>query len=203
MFDTWREQFRADRELKRKIKAEQWEQEKQWREEDRAAEVKAREANSVATDEHNEAMRIAAGVSYLTLECHEDTWTFVAIKAFGFWKPDWVTSEVQPDKSPTKGPWTYAYDQIKTKPNLPPGRITKLDDGMQEVSLSGHNLVQILDALREGTTSDDLSDASRCRTLYGKFAEFVDLVDPEAPAGQTRGIRYQIDDSLAESYLEP
>jgi hypothetical protein len=47
------------------------------------------------------------------------------------------------------------------------------------------------------TESDTLSDAARCRTLYGKFAEFV--VDPEAPASQTRGIKYQIDDS----YLEP
>jgi hypothetical protein len=56
-----------------------------------------------------------------------------------------------------------------------------------------------LDALREDTESGTLSHAARCRTLYGKFAEFVDLVDPEAPDGQTRGIKYQIDDR----YLEP
>ncbi|MDQ0945955.1 hypothetical protein [Streptomyces sp. V1I1] len=37
----------------------------------------------------------------------------------------------------------------------------------------------------------------------GSTACAVDLVDPEAPVGQTRGIRYQIDDSVAESYLEP
>lgn len=84
-------------------------------------------------------------------------------------------------------------------PNLPVGRITKTEHGIQEIILSGHNLLQSLDALREGTGSDTLSHAARCRTLYGKFAEFVDLVDPEAPAGQTRGIKYQIDDS----YLEP
>ncbi|MDQ0945943.1 hypothetical protein QFZ67_007648 [Streptomyces sp. V1I1] len=179
MFDTWREQFRADRELKRKIKAEQWEQEKQWREEDRAAEVKAREANSVATDEHNEVMRTAAGISYLTLECHEDAWTFIAVAAFGFWQADWVTSETMPANSSTPGPWPYVYEKIRPNPNLPVGRITKTQDGMQEIMLSGHNLVRILDALREGTESDTHSYAARCRTLYGKFAD-------QHPAGRRR-----------------
>lgn len=40
--------------------------------------------------------------SYLTLVCHEDTWTLVATEAFGRWKPCWIASTH--DQNDTRGP---------------------------------------------------------------------------------------------------
>ncbi|MFF8914263.1 hypothetical protein ACF08M_13310 [Streptomyces sp. NPDC015032] len=37
IFKTWREEYRANQAVKRQIELEQWEQDKRWREEDRAA----------------------------------------------------------------------------------------------------------------------------------------------------------------------
>ncbi|XVV39788.1 hypothetical protein ACQPXT_41005 (plasmid) [Streptomyces sp. CA-100214] len=90
MLKTWREEYRANQALKRKIALEQWEQEKRWREEDRAARLKVIAENAPALAAHNEHIRTATGVSYLTLVCHEDTWTFMAVRAFGQWKPYWT-----------------------------------------------------------------------------------------------------------------
>lgn len=93
MFKTWREEYRANQALKRQIELEQWEQEKRWREEDRAERQKVIAENAPALAVHNEHMRTATGVSYLTLVCHEDTWTFMAVRAFGQWTPAWTQSE--------------------------------------------------------------------------------------------------------------
>ncbi|MEU9396811.1 hypothetical protein AB0D86_43320 [Streptomyces sp. NPDC048324] len=198
MLKAWLEEFKANQELKRRIELEKWEQEKRWREEDRAATQKAIAANAVGADEHGAAMKAAAGVSYLTLVCHEDTWTFVATEAFGRWKPCWITSTH--DQNDTRGPNTaWVGHRWIVNPNLPEGRITKDKDGsgMQKVVLSGHNLVRILEALREGaSTAQSLPHAARCRTLYSKFADFAARVDPNAPAGQTTGVEFRIDDTV-------
>ncbi|MEU5108215.1 hypothetical protein AB0H07_39160 [Streptomyces sp. NPDC021354] len=199
MFKTLREQFRANQELKRRIRLEEWEQQKRWREEDRSARQKALQDNSVDLAEHNANLKTAAGVSYLTLICHEDTWTFVAVEAFGLWKPVWTQSN--PGMTDWCPDWAEAT-KFTVPPNLPMRRITKQQEGMQKVILSGHNLVRILDTLREGTASDDIARSARCMTLYGKFAEFVALVDPEAAAGQTTGIEFRIDDSVAEGFVD-
>ena len=196
MFKTWRAQHVANQELQRRIALERWEQEKRFKEEDRAAVQEAVAANAVGLDEHNEAMKLAAGVSYLTLVCHEDTWTFVARQAFGVWKPTWVMSTF--DASDYRGPNTAGiYAKAFTvNPNLQEGRIKKAEGGMQTVILSGHNLVRILETLRTGSGAPELENSARCRTLYSKFALFVGQVDPDAPAGQSTGIEFRIDDSV-------
>ncbi|MEU1377944.1 hypothetical protein ABZ442_30470 [Streptomyces triculaminicus] len=200
MLKTLREQYIAGKEQERAIRAERWAQEKQWREEDRAAQLKAQKDNSIDVTQHAETMRTAAGVSYLTLVCHEDTWTLIAIEAFSFWRPHWDNSELNKGC----GPGSHSeYCRIVPDPNLRRGRITKLESGMQSVVLSGHNLVRILDALSKGTTSDNLAHAGCCKTLYTKLAGFVAQVDPSLPAGQSTGIEYRIDDSVRpESGLE-
>ncbi|WP_028815264.1 hypothetical protein [Streptomyces flavidovirens] len=97
--------------------------------------------------------------------------------------------------------------QFTVDPNLPEGRIKKISDGltrkgMQEVFLSGHNLTQLLSALYEGSKADDVVASACCGRLYNKFVEFVDLVDPEAEAAQTTGVRFHIDDSGAAAYVK-
>ncbi|MYX18384.1 hypothetical protein GTY67_34105 [Streptomyces sp. SID8374] len=86
MLKTWREEYRANQAARRRIELEQWEQEKRWREEDRAARQKAVAENAVDLAVHNANVKAAASVSYLTLVCHEDTWTFMATRAFGQWE---------------------------------------------------------------------------------------------------------------------
>ncbi|MFB8314671.1 hypothetical protein ACFC5T_40135 [Streptomyces sp. NPDC055961] len=208
MFKTWREEYRASQALKRQIEQEQWEQEKQWREEDRAERKKVLAENSVSLELHNDNLRAATGVSYLTLVCHEDTWTFMARRAFGQWEPHWTQSAAPASiVNIPHSPGSTEAKQFKVNPNLPDGRIKKIADGltrrgMQEVLLSGHNLVQILTALHEGTKEDDVALSARCGRLYDKFVEFVDLVDPEAEAGKTTGIRFHIDDSVDAAYVK-
>ncbi|MFJ6452251.1 hypothetical protein ACIQNV_37245 [Streptomyces hydrogenans] len=206
MFKTWREEYQADKALKRQIEQEQWEQEKRWREEDRAARQKALAENSVALEQHNDNLRAATAVSYLTLTCHEDTWTFMAIRAFGQWKPEWTQSTHMLLET-VRSPSHQEARQFAVDPNLPEGRIKKIlegrvGQGMQEVLLSGHNLVQIMTALHEGTKEDDVALSARCGRLYSKFVEFVDLIDPDAPAGKTTGIRFRIDDSMDAAYVK-
>jgi len=144
---------------------------------------------------HVSAMRRAAGVSYLTLVCHEDTWTFVARRAFGAWEPQWVTS-LNASRRTEDHPF---YQRFRVEPNLPVGRITKFKAGMQETVLSGHNLVEILAALRRGERQRDQVVAARCRTLYGKFHEFVSRIDPDAASATTTGVRFWICDSVSDS----
>lgn len=200
MFRMLCEQYQADQEQRRAIRAERWEQEKRWREEDRAAFRRAREENAVDMDAHNETMKAAAGVSYLTLVCHEDTWTFAATQAFGVWKPGWLSSSYHPYGG--LGPSGAPDEQFTVHPNLPAGRIRKEVDGMLAVTLSGHNLVRILDTLHSGTRAEDLAHTARCRTLYGKLAEFVALIDPDAPAGRTTGIEFRIDNSVQADVVQ-
>ncbi|WP_329166937.1 hypothetical protein OHB49_42685 (plasmid) [Streptomyces sp. NBC_01717] len=151
-------------------------------------------------------MRAVTGVSYLTLTCHEDTWTFMAVRAFGQWKPAWTQSTEALLGVP------YCPDIIEARrftvdPNLPEGRIKKVSEGltrsgMQEVLLSGHNLTQLLSTLHEGAKEDDVAASARCGRLYNKLAEFVALLDPDAEAGQTTGIRLRIDDSVDAAHVK-
>lgn len=207
MFKTWREEYRANQAMKREIKLEEWEQEKRWREEDRAARQKAITENTTALGAHNANMKVAAGVSYLTLVCHEDTWTFMAIRAFGHWKPAWTQSTHTGFVSYQHAPDGDGSRRFTVNPNLPEGRIKKLSEknvrhGMQEVILSGHNLTQLLAALHEGATEDDVADSARCGRLYNKLAEFLDLIDPDAEAGQSTGVKFRIDDSVDAAHLQ-
>ncbi|MEV8435047.1 hypothetical protein [Streptomyces chartreusis] len=206
MLKTWREEYRANQALKRKIELEQWEQEKRWREEDRAAQQKVIAENAPALATHNEHMKTATGVSYLTLVCHEDTWTFMAIRAFGQWKPAWTQStSASLVRVPHSPEWAES-GRFTVDPNLPDGRIKKLGtvsgrNGLQQVLLSGHNLTQILSTLYEGTKEDDAAASARCSRLYNKLVEFVELVDPNAEAGQTTGVTFRIDDSVDAAHV--
>ncbi|QKW47929.1 hypothetical protein [Streptomyces microflavus] len=205
MFKTWREEYRANQAARRQIELEQWEQEKRWREEDRAARQKAIAENSADLAVHNKNVKAGASVSYLTLVCHEDTWTFMATRAFGQWKPEWTQSVKPPITSSWAPTWTE-QTTFTVDPNLPEGRIKKLPNGtarngMQQVLLSGHNLTQLLSSLHEGSKEEDIATSARCSRLYGKLAEFVSLIDPDAEAGQTTGVTYRIDDSLDVAHV--
>ncbi|MCK2145295.1 hypothetical protein MWG58_31210 (plasmid) [Streptomyces sp. WAC00276] len=207
MLKTWREEYRANQAAKRRIEQEEWEQEKRWREEDRAARLKAVAENAVDPAEHNQNLKAATGVSYLTLVCHEDTWTFMAIRAFGQWKPEWTQSTPHEMHDAGGGSPNYLdSSRFTVDPNLLKGRIKKLPTGtnkagMQQITLSGHNLTQLLASLHQGAKEEDIADSARCGRLYGKLVEFLDLLDPDAEAGQTTGITFQIDDSVDASHL--
>ncbi|WP_052489862.1 hypothetical protein [Streptomyces sp. 150FB] len=186
---------------------EQWEQEKRWREEDRAARQQAVADNTLALASHNEHLRTATGVSYLTLVCHEDTWTFMAARAFGQWKPVW-TQSTRPSSilEMLYAPERQESTRFTSDPNLPPGRIKKLGTvsdraGLQQVLLSGLNLTQLLGALHEGTKENDTATSARCSRLYSKLVEFVELVNPDAEAGQTTGVTFRIDDSVDATHV--
>lgn len=90
-------------------------------------------------------------------------------------------------------------------PNLPPGRVTKAEGGMQDVLLSRQNLVLVLvlvlDALHTATTAELSATGARCRTLYDRSASFTAKLDPGAPPGRTTGILCRIDDSLHTRYV--
>jgi hypothetical protein len=196
---TFVEQYARNQQLERELRAQRGEQERRWREEDRVVLRAALAANRVALEQHNATLRQAAGVSYLTLRCHEDTWTFLARTAFGAWEPGWTQSTRDPyDRV---GPTATGAARLSTDPNLPPGRITKAEGGMQDVQLSGHNLVLVLDALRAATASDLTATGARARTLYDRLASFTARLDPAAPAGRTTGILWRIDDSLHSQYV--
>ncbi|MBK3586059.1 hypothetical protein JHN49_20885 [Streptomyces sp. MBT57] len=125
MIKSLLEQWKAGQEQKRAIEAERWEQEKRWREEDRAArlEKEAEQAQLEAEQEksdqearaeeeqsqkekdkrssdlyeqlygvHHDLLDTAGTVSFVQLECHEDTWSYIARQAFGMWQPQWTTS---------------------------------------------------------------------------------------------------------------
>ncbi|MCX4581224.1 hypothetical protein OHB41_50670 [Streptomyces sp. NBC_01571] len=207
MFKAWREEYRANQAVKRQIELERWQQEKQWREDDRAARLKIAADNAPALAEHNGHMKTAAGVSYLTLICHEDTWTFMAQRAFGQWEPAWTQSTKPTSMAQIhEAPGSVDSTRFTVDPNLPPGRIRKLGaasgrSGLQEVLLSGHNLTQLLGVLYEGIKEDDAAASARCSRLYNKLADFVELVDPDAEAGQTTGVSFRIDDSLDAAHV--
>ncbi|MGW0845564.1 hypothetical protein ACWD26_36605 [Streptomyces sp. NPDC002787] len=196
---TFVEQYAKNQQVKRDLLVQRGEQERRWREEDRTVLRAALAANRVALDQHNGTLRRAAGVSYLTLRCHEDTWTFLARTAFGIWEPGWTQSTRDPyDRV---GPGATKAARFTADPNLPPGRITKADGGMQDVLVSGHNLVLLLDALREATTAEATANGARSRTLYDRLAAFTAKLDPTAPPGRTTGVLCRIDDSLHSQYV--
>lgn len=196
---TFVEQYAKNQQIKRDLLAQRDEQERLWREEDRAVLRAALAANRVALEQHNGTLQRAAGVSYITLRCHEDTWTFLARAAFGIWEPGWTQSTRDPyDRV---GPGATRAAHFTANPNLPPGRITKADGGMQDILLSGHNLVLLLDALREATTAETTANGARCKTLYDRLAAFTAKLDPTAPPGRTTGILCRIDDSLHTQYV--
>ncbi|MEU6799403.1 hypothetical protein [Streptomyces neyagawaensis] len=196
---TFVEQYTRNQQLGRELRVQREEQERRWREEDRAVLLAALAENRVALDEHNRTLRRAAGVSYITLRCHEDTWTFMARAAFGVWEPNWTQSTRDPyDRI---GPGVSKAGRFTADPNLPPGRVTKAEGGMQDVLLSGQNLVLVLDALHTATTAELSATGARSRTLYDRLASFTAKLDPGAPPGRTTGILCRIDDSLHTQYV--
>ncbi|MFE7618183.1 hypothetical protein [Streptomyces sp. NPDC057496] len=204
MFRVLLEQWQANQEQKRELAAEKWEQEKRWREEDRQEqrqkkaeqerlkqekEREREETFTVLYRAHLRVMKKAVTVSYLSLVCHEDTWTFLARRAFGHWSPEWVTS-VRQDQPGRGGPVAKDED-FRKDPNLTPGRITKQDNGMQTVDVSGDNLVTILDRLWDsaygGNTFENFRDTDpnrgACGPLYCRFENWLESFD-EGTAGK-------------------
>ncbi|MER7048902.1 hypothetical protein ABT391_29105 [Streptomyces jumonjinensis] len=206
MFKTLAEQWRANQEQKRAIAAEKWEQEKRWREEDRegrrqkqaeeerlrqeqeqeraAKEARNAETTSILYRAHFGVMKKAATVSYVSLTCHEDTWTFIARRAFGTWSPEWLTSVTQ--DGPGQGGPVAKEGAFRKNPNLTPGRITKQDNGMQTVEVSGDNLVTILERLWESAYGqsyylavlDPDPNRSACGPLYQRFETWLKGLEP-------------------------
>ncbi|WP_158751316.1 hypothetical protein [Streptomyces bicolor] len=199
MLRTFIAQYAEKQRLKRELANRRWEQEERWREEDRAVARAARAANEVSAVRHGEVMRRLAGISYVTLHCHEDTWTFMARAAFGAWEPAWSQSTY--DAGNRVGPDGRRLSMLSVDPNLPRGRITKGADGMQDVVVSGHNLVRILDVLRNVARAEDAARGARGRALYERISAVADMTDPAEPAGKTTGFIVRIDDSLGERYI--
>lgn len=196
---TFAEQYARNQQLKRDLKAQRGEQERRWREEDREVLRAALAANRVALADHNATLQRATAISYITLRCHEDTWTFMARTAFGVWEPTWTQSTRDPyDRV---GPGPAKAGRFTAHPNLPPGRVIKGDAGMQDVLLSGHNLVLILDALYRATTSELSADGARSKTLYDRLASLTTKLDPAAAPGRTTGVLCRIDDSMSGQYV--
>lgn len=207
MFSTLLEQWKANQEQKRAIAGERWEQEKRWKEEEReetrereaaarekkAAEDLAAQEEKAAEEErrqklyntlyiaHHEVLKRAATVSYVRLTCHEDTWTFIARRAFGTWSPEWLTSV--PSNPPQPGAPGPKISFTKN-PNLTPGRITKQDNGMQTVEVSGDNLVTILEHCFETMYQaswnpimrlmDKDPNRSACGPLYRRISDWLE-----------------------------
>ncbi|MFJ7015790.1 hypothetical protein [Streptomyces albogriseolus] len=46
-----------------------------------------------------------------------------------------------------------------------------------------------------------MAATARCSRLYNKLAKFVELVDPDAEAGQTTGVTFRIDDSVDAEHV--
>ncbi|MFF3712845.1 hypothetical protein [Streptomyces phaeochromogenes] len=59
-----------------------------------------------------------------------------------------------------------------------------------------------MSALYEGAKEDDVTASARCRWLYNKLAEFVELVDPDAEASQTTGVAFRVDDSVDAAHVK-
>ncbi|MFI8515407.1 hypothetical protein ACIGHB_30190 [Streptomyces sp. NPDC085460] len=217
------EQWKANQEQKRAIAGEKWEQEKRWREEDRntarekeaaARERQAAESQKKAEEaaqqeetykflykHHLQVLRKAATVSYVSLNCHEDTWTFLARRTFGTWSPEWLTSVSQGSEQTgitgPKGKVGFIKD-----PNLVPGRITKHTNGMQTVEVSGANLVAILESLWEGAYGRNIYkaltdvDPSRraCGPLHTRFSDWLDSL--EAASASAPGHTLVLDERI-------
>ncbi|MFG3180231.1 hypothetical protein ACGFZC_34975 [[Kitasatospora] papulosa] len=210
MFKALVEQWQANQEQKRTIAAEKWEQEKRWRDEDReeqrqkqaeeeklrqkreqvraAEEARNAETTSILYRAHLGVLDKAATVSYVSLICHEDTWTFLARRAFGTWAPEWVTS-VRQDKPGQGGP-VAKQAFFKKDPNLTPGRINKQDNGMQTVEVSGDNLVTLLGQLWEGAypshvylaLMDNDPNKGACGPLYKRIETWLRDLEPGTAA---------------------
>ncbi|MEV5604559.1 hypothetical protein AB0L33_24260 [Streptomyces sp. NPDC052299] len=206
MFKALAAQWQANQEQKRAIAAEKWEQEKRWREEDReeqrqkrlaeakqqeeqereraAEEARRAETTQVIYGAHLDVLDKAATVSYVSLTCHEDTWTFIARRAFGVWSPEWLTSAVQ--DSPGKAGPVAKQATFKKNPNLSPGRITKQDNGMQTIEVSGDNLVTLIEELwntafdRTGYLAIMDTDPNKgaCGPLYRRFRTWLEDLEP-------------------------
>ncbi|MCT2547406.1 MULTISPECIES: hypothetical protein [Streptomyces] len=206
MFKALVEQWQSNQEQKRAIAAEKWEQEKRWREEDReeqrqrraeeekqqeeqkqeraAEEARREETTRALYGAHLDVLQKAATVSYVSLTCHEDTWTFLARRAFGTWSPEWLTSVVR-DHPGQAGP-VAKQATFKKNPNLSPGRITKQDNGMQTIEVSGDNLVTIIEELWQtafGRTGylalmDTDPNRSACGPLYRRIRTWLDSLEP-------------------------
>ncbi|MFF0486736.1 hypothetical protein [Streptomyces sp. NPDC004435] len=206
MFKALAAQWQENQKQKRAIAAEKWEQEKRWREEDReeqrqkraedarqqqeqereraAEQARREETTTMLYRMHLDVLNAAATVSYITLTCHEDTWTFLARRAFGTWSPEWLTSVVQ-DQPGQAGP-VAKQATFKKNPNLSPGRITKQDSGMQTIEVSGDNLVTILEALWETAYGqsgylalmDTDPNKSACAPLYRRFKAWLEGLEP-------------------------
>ncbi len=150
-------------------------------------------------------LRTAATISYVSLTCHEDTWTFLARRAFGTWSPEWLTSVAQ-EGSDVPGPRKKTVAFIKN-PNLTPGRITKHENGMQTVEVSGDNLVAILERLWDGaysrnpykTLMDLDPNRSACGPLHAPISSWLETwnqdqsASPAAPWSSTSGSRLRPD----------
>jgi len=193
---TFVREYAKNQQHKRDLEARRQEQELRWKEEDRARRLAESAKNAANLGDHAEALRRLAGVSLVTLRCHEDTWTFMAQAAFGQWEPHWVKSTL--GSLYERGPSSWEVGRFTVEPNLPSGRIDKKPGGMQDVLVSGHNLVRILDTLRAATGSSDLTHGCRARTLYEKITAIASVVDLARPSGQSTGVVVPIGDSLGE-----
>ncbi|MFK4213905.1 hypothetical protein [Streptomyces sp. NPDC030920] len=182
-----RQEQRQERAEKEKIRQEEEKEKEMLRQEEqqKKAEKWARteETYSILYTAHLGVMKKAATASYVSLICHEDTWTFIARSAFGMWSPDWLTSVVQ--EQPGQGGPVSKEGSFTKDPNLTPGRITKQDNGMQTIEVSGDNLVTILDQLWDVAYGQSLykvipdfgSNRRACGPIYRRIEAWLDELE--------------------------
>ncbi|WP_431879040.1 hypothetical protein [Amycolatopsis sacchari] len=104
--------------------------------------------------QRDERMRRAAGIGSIKLVCHRDTWE-------------------------TLDEWWAGL----RSPRVPTDRVEPLDQGMVEVTLSGRNLVTLLNLTsQDRVTYEDRAVAKR---VYAQVAKVVDAVDPDAEHGRS------------------
>ncbi|MGI5447397.1 hypothetical protein ACQEVM_16745 [Streptomyces sp. CA-243310] len=151
--------------------------------EQRAEAERRKETDAILTRWHLDVMKRAAAVSYVSLICHENTWTFLAHKSFGNWAPTWTTSTVQ-ERAGRGGPGPKDKPFSKD-PKLSVGRITKFDNGIQRIEVSGDNLVRILDKLWDSSfgshlyvaMTDTSPNRAWCGPLYKRFSDWLEEVE--------------------------
>ncbi|MFD4176166.1 hypothetical protein [Streptomyces anulatus] len=129
---------------------------------------------------HHDLLNTAGTVSFVQLECHEDTWSYIARQAFGMWQPRWTTSVLGEAGGPP------ADGKFIKDPNLSEGRIVKHSNGMQVIIVSGDNLTRILEVLFDRTynfiLAGSLNDKDHLhratsRPLYRRLKKIVQEVD--------------------------
>ncbi|MFB9194377.1 hypothetical protein ACFFWA_15440 [Actinomadura verrucosospora] len=131
------------------------------REAARAVRAEHKKKEREARDERQERLDKAAGVASVEVVCHADTWDFVRTKAPRF--------EGRPFSF-----FSGTGDRLDPEPDA---------DGLVHITLSGPNLVKLLDWMWSASQSTDPVERALAKRIYNGAAAVVDTVDPSVQPG--------------------